>query len=320
MTKIMAGTAATLEEVFSGSALGTLVGDAFGAAVEGWPPDRIRDRYGTLTGPVSGRYTDDTEMTIGVIEALIEDPSFSAERCALRFLENYDPTRGYGARIAGVMQRIRRREPLEAVGTDSFGNGAAMRVAPIGFFFFNDQQRLASAAVRSARITHTHPLGVAGAVAQATAVGLAAGHAMRGEPIDRDRFLDGIIRAAGSVDDRFLAPLETVRRLSAGGTEEAVEALISNFPRDVTAPGAVPAAVAAFLLGSSFREAVTIAVNAGGDADTVGAMAGAIAGAYYGRSAIPEAWLSMMENGARGRDYIGERARRLAEIKRGNHH
>jgi poly(ADP-ribose) glycohydrolase ARH3 len=66
----------------------------------------------------------------------------------------------------------------------------------------------------------------------------------------------------------------------------------------------VPAALAAFLLTHSFREAVISAVNLGGDTDTIGAMAGAVAGAYYGYNQIPQEWLNSLENGAKGRDYV----------------
>jgi ADP-ribosylglycohydrolase len=67
----------------------------------------------------------------------------------------------------------------------------------------------------------------------------------------------------------------------------------------------VPAAIGAFVLTDSFRDGVVLAVNLGGDTDTIGAMAGAIAGAYYGYSQIPQEWLDPLENGAKGRDYVG---------------
>jgi poly(ADP-ribose) glycohydrolase ARH3 len=269
----MARGALTIQEIFTGSALGTLVGDAFGGAVEGWEPDRIRKRYGVLTAPVAGRYTDDTEMMIGIMEALCEDPSFDPGICARRFLENYDPTRFYGGRIAGIMERIKRGDPVDRVGTDSFGNGAAMRVAPIGFFFFDDRSAQRRAAVASARITHTHADGIAGAVAQAAAVGIAARCAARGEAIDRDRYLDEIIGEVGEISGDFCEEIERIRDLRAEGVEAGIGALVENFTRDVTAPGAVPPAIAAFLFSRTFSDAVVIAVNAGGDADTVAAMA-----------------------------------------------
>jgi len=310
-------SAHTLTEIFVGAALGTLVGDAFGAAVEGWGPDLIRRRYGILTAPVSGRYTDDTEMMIGVMEALAEDPSFDPAICARRFAANYDPTRGYGGRIHGIIRRMERGDPVDEVGTDSFGNGAAMRIAPIGFFFHDDPAALRRAAVKSARITHTHPDGIAGAVAQATAVGIAARCAARGETVDRDKYVAEIARQAKDISPAFCGQIEGIRGLRAHGVQEGIRTLTGTFSRDVTASGAVPPAIAAFLLAGTFSDAVTIAVNAGGDADTVAAMTGAIAGAYYGATAIPRTWLSVMEDKGKGRDYIERLATRLTEIYRG---
>jgi poly(ADP-ribose) glycohydrolase ARH3 len=83
----------------------------------------------------------------------------------------------------------------------------------------------------------------------------------------------------------------------------------------VSALGAVPPAIASFLLTRGFKESVVVAVNCGGDTDTVGAMSGALAGAYYGYSQIPEQWLRPLENEGKGRDYILSLADRLAESK-----
>ena len=78
---------------------------------------------------------------------------------------------------------------------------------------------------------------------------------------------------------------------------------------------AVPAAVAAYLINRDFPDTVLTAVNCGGDTDTIGAMAGALAGASYGFSSIPTAWLEPLENGEKGRDYVAALAEELARIK-----
>ena len=76
---------------------------------------------------------------------------------------------------------------------------------------------------------------------------------------------------------------------------------------------AVPPAIASFLLTDSFKDAVVTGINLGGDTDTIGAMTGAIAGAYYGYSQIPEEWIQGLENTAKGRDYVIGSARKAAE-------
>ncbi len=93
---------------FKGSALGAFIGDAMGREVEGWPWEMIRARYGLLNEVGEGVYTDDTEMMIGIMESLLEDPRFDPAITARRFLENFHPFRGYGARIYGVMNGLRK--------------------------------------------------------------------------------------------------------------------------------------------------------------------------------------------------------------------
>ena len=307
-----------LRDIFVGSSLGTFVGDAFGAVVEVWHPKLIREKYGLMKKPINGRYTDDTQMMIGIMEAIHLDPELTQQNIADRFLENFDPLRGYGGRIFGVMNKIEKGISADKVGTDSWGNGAAMRVAPIGYYFYDNQSKLMDFAIKSAEITHKHPLGVAGAVAQATAVALAAGAAINGEEIDINRYVDKIIETITGISQEFSSMLASLKEFSTTGVEGAIDILISNFTRDVSAIGAVPAAISAFLLSNNFADAVIIAVNAGGDADTTGAMAGAIAGAYYGVDGIPKDWLEMLEDGKKGATYINDLAVKLSEMKLGS--
>ena len=291
---------------FLGSALGTFVGDALGEPVEGWPHRAIYSRFGLLDTMVrgEGRYTDDTQMMIGILETLIEKGRFDPATCAGKFQENFDPTRGYGRRIFGVVERIRQGIPWDQVGTDSFGNGGAMRIAPIGCFYYRDLQALKENAMMSARITHDHPEGLAGAVAQATAVGLALQYGLSDEPVEPERFLDRITARVTDIDKGFAESLDGIKSIHRGSLIEIIEAITGRYRLSLRAIESVPAAIGAFLLTTCFKDAVVLAVNLGGDTDTIGAMAGAIAGAYYGYGQIPEAWVSRLENGAKGRDYV----------------
>lgn len=296
-----------------GSALGTFVGDALGEPVEGWPHKAIYSRFGLLDTMLraEGRYTDDTQMMIGILETLVEEGGFDPAVCATKFQENFDPWRGYGRRIFGVVERIRQGIPWNQVGTDSFGNGGAMRIAPIGFFYYHDLQALKENAILSARITHNHSEGLAGAVAQATAVGLALQHALSNNPIEAEGFVDRISAQVSDLDKEFAESLDGIKSISAsytshstGSLVEIIEALTGRYGLSLRAIESVPAAIGAFVLTRSFREAVILAVNLGGDTDTIGAMAGAMAGAYYGHDQIPQEWLNPLENGAKGRDYV----------------
>ena len=291
---------------FLGSALGTFVGDALGEPVEGWPRGAIHSRFGLLDTMVrqEARYTDDTQMMIGILETFVEREGFDPAVCARKFEENFDPSRGYGRRIFGVVERIRQGLAWDQVGTDSFGNGGAMRIAPIGCFFYRDLQAIKENAIHSAGITHKHPEGLAGAVAQATAVGLALQYSLSNDPVDPERFLDKITAQVIDIDKGFTESLDGIKSIGTGSVLQTIEAISGRYDLSLRAIESVPAAIGAFLLTHDFREAVVLAVNLGGDTDTIGAMAGATAGAYYGHAQIPQEWLNPLENGAKGRDYV----------------
>jgi len=291
---------------FLGSALGTFVGDALGEPVEGWPHGAIYSRFGLLDRMLreEAHYTDDTQMMIGILETLLEKGRFDPALCALKFQQNFDPMRGYGRRIFGVMDRIRQGMSWDQVGTDSFGNGGAMRIAPIGCYYYADLKAMKEQAILSARITHNHPEGVAGAVAQATAVGLALERGLSNDPIEPDVFVDEIAAQVMDIDKGFAKSLDAVTSMYSGPLLEVIEAMANEYRLSLRAIESVPAAIGAFVLTESFRDAVVLAVNLGGDTDTIGAMAGAIAGAYYGHFAIPKDWLDPLENRTKGRDYV----------------
>jgi ADP-ribosylglycohydrolase len=301
---------------FLGSAIGTFVGDALGEPVEGWSHRAIYSRFGLLDAVIreEGRYTDDTQMMIGILETLVEKGRFDPAVCAGKFKENFDPRRGYGRRILGVVERIRQGVPWEQVGTDSFGNGGAMRIAPIGCFYYRDLQALKENAMLSARITHNHPEGLAGAVAQATAVGLAFQYGLSSGPIEPKKFLDGITAQVVDIDKGFGEALDGIKSILGGSVLDVIEAIAGRYNLSLRAIESVPAAIGAFVLTDSFKEAVVLAVNLGGDTDTIGAMAGAIAGACYGYGQIPEEWLSPLENGAKGRDYVIDCVMRIVPL------
>ncbi|RLA91131.1 MAG: hypothetical protein DRG20_02285 [Deltaproteobacteria bacterium] len=307
-----------LTNIYQGSAIGLFVGDAFGRAVEGWHPLFIRKKYGILTNPLDGIYTDDTEMMIGLMESLLEKGDLDPDYTAKIFLKNFHPFRGYGRRIYGVMKRISDGLPWDKVGTDSWGNGAAMRIAPVGFFFYDDLSKLEKAAILSSKITHKHPNGIAGALAQALAVAIATSKAIKKEKVIKEEFIKIIIERVKPISIDMETELLKIKKLAlVSSVDEKIDLVVKNFRRDVSAPGAVPAAIASFLLATDFKEAVIIAVNAGGDTDTIGAMAGSIAGAYWGFNMIPSNWFEVLEDDKKGKSYILGLAKHLAMRKLG---
>jgi poly(ADP-ribose) glycohydrolase ARH3 len=329
-----------LRDKFEGALLGAMVGDALGAPVEGTDGRQLRallDRlprmpaperelnvalFGLITGnavmPGTARYTDDTQMTIGVAESLHAVGDLDEADIARRFVANFQGHRGYGPGAYSVLMALRGgarwHDPAARLfgGVGSFGNGAAMRVAPIGLFFHTtDAATLREAAERSSVITHTHTLGKEGAVMQAAAVA-AAVRSEPDQPFDPELFLTMVSAHLRDDLDEYLEACDVIRRLLPGSPEvgEVGDALGSG----IEAHRSVPAALYSFLAHhDSFAEAVRFAVCLGDDTDTVGAMCGAIVGAYRGASAIPQDWLDALENGPKGRDYVRQIARDLLD-------
>lgn len=293
-----------------GALLGTFVGDALGMPFEGAPPLAAPEPLDMRSARLGrGTYTDDTETMIGLLEVLVEQGECDEEALARRFLEGHDPARGYGRGTLAVFELWRRGVSVEGAAGQvfaggSFGNGAAMRIAPVAAHHAEDSDALAREAARSARVTHAHPLGVEGAVAQAFAIAAAVR--------DEEPLAAAI---AVSALPTLRARLERARTgLDEGWPPERVAAELGNV---VAAHESVPAAVLAGTAAPSFEDACTFAVRIGGDADTIAAMAGAIAGARFGASAIPERWLAGLEDEGRGRSHVERLAAVLWEAEAG---
>ncbi len=286
-----------------GALLGTFVGDALGMPFEGWPPGAVPDRVEMVDARLGrGTYTDDTEMAILLAESLLEHGSVREDRLAETFLAGCDPARGYGGGTLEVLAQWRRGVPLGSAagnlfgGQGSRGNGAAMRIAPVAVRFADAPDELREQAERSARLTHAHPLGIDAAVVQASAVAAA---------LRDDDVL--VAAAAAATSETVQDQLERVGELGHVGPADAAATLGNS----AVGAESVPTAIYAAVSHRHFEDAVSFAVRCGGDTDTIGAMAGAIAGARDGASAIPDRWLATLEDGPRGRSHVERLARAL---------
>ena len=322
-----------LEDRFRGGMLGTFCGDALGAAFEGWRPHEAQEALARFERggafPDWGRYTDDTEMCVALAQSLVDrGGEVDGDDIARSFLRHYDPSRGYGPGTVRTLNAISRGTPwreaaLSAFGGGSYGNGSAMRAAPVGLLFHHDLEALRAAAVAQSSVTHTHPLGTAGAALQAAAVALAvrAREPSAWAPED----VLGELRAfvEGGPDqgaaEAYLERLEAVElMLDEPDAPAEVARALGTAP---TCPRSVPTAIyCALVRPRSPAEAITFAVSLGGDSDTIGAMAGAISGALHGASALPEAWLGSLEGGRRGRAHVEALSDRLHATWQGMAH
>ena len=281
-----------LKSKFMGSLVGTAVGDSLGAG--------------------GRRYTDDTAMMIGVAESLVGHRGFDADHMAQVFVKNYysEPWRGYGSGPPRIFEMIKSGLNWREVGEKmypggSYGNGSAMRIAPVGLFYYDDPDKLREIAYESSQITHTHVLGIEGAALQACAVALA----VTTEPgqLEEDDFLK---RLGYFVEaDLYREKVESMKMLlrrTAGKPE-----VIRELGNTVEAFNSVPISIYSFVTNCGFRDCVEYALSLDGDRDTISAMTGAIAGACYGIEEIPAEWRSELEN----KDYIEKLGEGLWRMK-----
>jgi poly(ADP-ribose) glycohydrolase ARH3 len=302
----------TISDRFAGCLLGLAVGDAVAAPFEGLDGYAIHRDFGGAAGIVREPplaelcYTDDTEMAIGVAECLVRLGRIDPDVLAEIFAANFDRRRGYGPGAAtilvGMGQGHRWQDLVTSVYPNgSYGNGAAMRVAPVGLAFHDDVDRVAAEAAASASVTHAHPLGVDGAVVMASAVALL----VTDEPFDHGAYC---MRLAGLArTEEFRWQLKTAAKLGAGDS--------IPFGSGIEAHRSVVSAICCFgLTPNRYEDVVTRALGLGGDVDTVAAMAGALAGTHLGIGGVPSRLIDRLENGRWGREAIGRLAGRLAGV------
>jgi poly(ADP-ribose) glycohydrolase ARH3 len=306
-----------LRDAFRGALVGTAVGDALGRPVKGWSAARIAREYGEvrdLLGHPRGRYTEDTQMMIAVAEWLLDDGALDGGSFAERIQREHDPGRDYGRTTTDFLRRVRAGENWEtsaehAFARGSFGNGAAARIAPCALLHHRDRAALERAVETCAAVTHSHPLGIAGAVLQARQVALAL--ARRDELLDPLGLVVELRSTTNSIEFRHkLRAVEECleRRAPARVVRDRLGA-------NATALGSVATALYCFLSQTeSFEAALVFAIGLGGETDSIAAMTGAIAGAHHGLSGIPLRWRDGLEDGPKGRSYIERLADRLLEV------
>jgi len=283
---------------YLGCMLGSALGDAIGELAFRFP-EAGRLRAAIAAAPLL-RYTDDTAMALGLAESLAElrdlDPRHLGRTFHRHF--NREPWRGYAAGPPAIFQQVEQsglsyQEAARRLfsGQGSLGNGAAMRVAPLGLFF-HDSPDLYQKAVAAAAVTHAHPLAQDGAAIQAAAVAMAVTLDPR-NPFPRDAFFRRMLTLARTPEIREKLSLVKALLKSRVPAPEAARIL----GQSVMIHESLPFALYAFLARPhSFEDCLLEAVLSGGDRDTLGAMAGAISGAYLGKAAITALWREKLEN------------------------
>lgn len=232
--------------------LGALVGDIIGSVYE-FHNTKSTD-FELFHG--ASRFTDDSVMTLAVAKWLVEDEAHTIHYLiyCMQELGNRHPYAGYGGHFYGWLAKD-NPQPY-----NSWGNGAGMRVSPVGLYAKTLDEALALAAL-TASVSHNHPEGVKGAQAIATSMFLCK------QGKSKQEIKDYVETTFGYNLHRTIAEIRP------------------SYEFDVSCQGSAPEAIISFLEGNSFEEVIRLAISLGGDSDTIGAMAGAIAACMY---SIPE--------------------------------
>jgi ADP-ribosylglycohydrolase len=224
--------------------IGAIAGDIIGSVYE-FRRTKTKD-FDLFT--LGSTFTDDSVLTVAVADAIMKGEDYGA---AMRRIGRNYPNSGYGTHFYHWLMDD------QAGPYNSWGNGSAMRVSPVGFAFDDEETVLAEAA-RTAEVTHNHPEGIKGAQATALAVFLAR----RG----RDRR-----EIRNVIEDIFGYDLD-----------RTVDEIRPEYTFNESCSRTVPEAIVAFQESTSYEDAVRNAISLGGDSDTLACIAGGIAHAYYG--------------------------------------
>ncbi len=224
--------------------LGAIAGDIIGSRFE---HARIKSKDFELFNRQSV-FTDDTVLTIAVADSLLHKTPYHKK---FREYFHYYPNAGYGGRF----RRWARSPQPEPYG--SYGNGSAMRVSPIAWYY-DSLDDVLEEALHSAESTHNHPEGIKGAQAVAAAIYLA-----------RNGSSKSAIKSY--IEEHFCYDLSS-----------SVNVIRESYGFEVSCQKSVPQAIISFLESTDFEDAVRNAVSLGGDSDTLACIAGGIAEAYYG--------------------------------------
>ncbi len=281
-------------ERYQGALLGHAVGNALGGPLEGYPSHRIRSLLPDGIRDIPAReihqpWDDDVAQAIELAECLLEPEPFDPDAYLRRLVRwAAESGRGIGRQTYQVLSRARAgargTEAAIAVWEESgrwaASNGAIMRCAPVALRWRRDPLRLIEDAGHSARVTHYDPRCVWTTVAACAAIA----HALAGSHGTLHELADGLGRVG--------APDEVVTAVRRSATSDLSELELDEPHSMGYTVRTMSAGLWVFLNGNDFESTLLRIIHAGGDTDTNGAVAGAVLGARFGASSIPERWIA----------------------------
>lgn len=281
---------------------GLSVGDALGEQFFN-PAHRHRlDSPEPLVPPGQWLYSDDTEMALGILEVLDRHRRVDQDDLARTFGRRWkiEPRRGYGPGAYRLLSALavgadwRRESKMLFGGNGSFGNGSAMRVAPVGAYFADDYAAVVREASLSAEVTHRHPEGIAGGVAIAVAAAFALQNREQlDDPAVRHKLFDTVLDLTPAGNTR--TGIERAREIDLTASPESVVGWLGNGTK-VTCPDTVPLCLWAIAKHfTDYKRAVWDTICVGGDVDTNAAIVGGVVALATGPEGIPAEWLGRRE-------------------------
>lgn len=294
------------ESQYLGCFLGLATGDALGAPFEGGLLERLIWRLIGKTRDGCLRWTDDTQMALDLAESLLANGSLFQNDLATRFAQSYRWSRGYGPSTAKLLKCVCggadwRSAARKIYPDGSFGNGAAMRAPILALFFTDSLDALVENTRSASQVTHSHPIGVDGAVLLAVAT----------RQLLARQAVPEVLKtvAACCQTSEILSPLKEATSWLEDGSSAPAREVAERLGNGMTAQKSCVTAlyIALRFLEKDFNAMMTFIIACHGDVDTIGSMAGALWGVYNGCQQLP---LVKLEQ----RELIENTARRLADF------
>lgn len=305
---------AQFEDKFVGCLVGGAVGDALGFATENMSRERIRAKFGSVSNykvnPKRGYYTDDTQLTIALAETIIECGGYNQKyfrRKLARWGLVFPRLSGRSTKNAALKCLFE----LKQTGSNVPGSSGAMRAAPLALFYYDDLESLYSHAIKCCQVTHVHNSAIAGALVSVFSVAYCLTHTV----LNQVEYLTLLAEVAKRHDPEMSQRLLQLPTFLDRPEEVVLGELLSH-SSVLGSPisDIMTVAIYAFLKYSEdYKRCVLFCVNAGWDTDTMAAIAGNTAGTWNGVRGIPSRWVTNIENGYKGKDYLVFLARNLHE-------
>ena len=306
---------------FQGSLIGVALGDTLGRPFEGKLRSEIYSNFNKFEEFIQNNkrlfktYTDDTQLTLHTAQALIKGNGFNLNDLIFEYIKWLeDPPIGPGYGCISSIRKLKYGIPWKEAASNSGGNGTAMRIAPIGLFYHRDLKELKSVAIKSSIITHSHPAASAGSIVVARAIAYLIDKHPKVK-FSVDQFFDVIISSLyGSQEEVWEEFIDILKKLKKN-CHLSIEAGLIKFSQiGVKAPFFIedylgqafvhPYTISTIVCSlfiflkrlNSFKDCIYELATAGGDSDTVGAIGGSIAGAYFGLKNIPNDLVKLVKD------------------------